>query len=147
MRTLLVCIVLGALAYAAMFFWKKSRIDHHHAHMTAFEWFCEEFAVTGDQRTRIEALHTEYFPECEDHCIHCADTRETLADITKDPELDNSPEHSEAARQLAQLEKEADKQFIDFVYRIADEMTSEQSQEYLRRMKGWLEKAGTRAGE
>ncbi|MEZ5325885.1 MAG: hypothetical protein R3F19_12585 [Verrucomicrobiales bacterium] len=140
--TILLAALLGGIAYAAIFLWQKSRIDDHHAHLTAFEWFCEEFAVTGEQRAQIEALHKEYFPECEDHCVHYADTQHTLAMITDDPQLDNSPEHEEAARELSQLEKEADKKFIDFVYKIADEMDTAQSKRYLKRMKGWLDRAG-----
>lgn len=134
--------VLGGIAYAAIFIWQKHRIDAQHSHMTAFEWFCGEFQVTGEQRTRIENLHKKYFPECEDHCVHYADTRQTLAEITNDPQLDDSPEHRSAAIQLSQLEKEADKKFIDFVYSIAGEMDSEASRRYLQRMKGWLDRAG-----
>ena len=139
---ILVSLALGGITFAAFFYWKKSRVDDRHAHMTAFEWFCEEFEITADQRARIEALHTDYFPECEDHCIHYADTRHTLAKINEDPSLDNSPEHREAARRLAELEREADKKFIDFVYKIAAEMDSTQSERYLSQMKGWLKRTG-----
>ncbi len=136
--TLAVSLLLGGLAYAAIYFWQKKQIDDHHAHLTAFEWFCEEFEINEDQRVQIEALHTEYFPECRDHCVHYADTQHTLAEITDDPGLNNSAEHEDAAKRLANLAKEADKQFIDFVYKIAGELTPEQSERYLRRMKGWL---------
>lgn len=136
--TLVVSLLLGCLAFAAIYFWQKKQIDEHHAHLTAFEWFCEEFDVDQGQRDRIEALHTQYFPECRDHCVHYADTRHTLAEIIDDPELNKSVEHEEAAKRLAELAKEADKQFIDFVYKIAGEMTPDQSERYLRRMKGWL---------
>lgn len=139
--TLALCAALGALAFAGVFFWKKGQIDEHHAHLSAFDWFCEEFQVTGDQRNRIENLHTEYFPECEDHCVHYADTQQTLATITNDPELDNSPKHADAAKRLAELEKEADKSFIDFVYKVAAEMEPAQSKIYLQRMKSWLDSA------
>jgi hypothetical protein len=144
--TLLLSALLGGIAYAAIFYWKKGRIDDLHAHTTAFEWFCEEFEVTGDQRAEIEALHQKYFPECEDHCVHYADTRHTLAVITEDPKLDNSPEHEDAARRLAELKKEADKRFIDFVYQIAGELDQAQSDRYLNRMKGWLQRAGEGGG-
>ena len=140
--TILASVVLGALAYAGIFFWQKGRIDQAHQHATAFEWLSQEFALTEDQSTRIESLHKEYFPECEDHCIHYTDTRQTLAKVTKDPGLDNSPEHKAAALRLVELEKEADKRFIDFVYLVAAEMDQEQSRRYLQKMKGWLEKAG-----
>jgi len=136
--TLIVSLLLGGLAFATIYFWQKKRIDDHNDHLTAFEWFCEEFQVDEHQRVRIEALHTEYFPECRDHCVHYADTRHTLAEITDDPELNKSVEHEDAAKRLAELAKEADKQFIDFVYKIAGEMSPEQSDRYLRRMKGWL---------
>ena len=86
------------------------------------------------------------FPECEDHCVHYADTRHTLAAINQDPTLDKNPEHEKAARQLAELEKEADKTFIDFVYRVAGEMSPGQSARYRQRMKGWLERADGYAG-
>jgi hypothetical protein len=86
-------------------------------------------------------LHNDYFPECEDHCVHYADTRHTLAAINRDSSLDRSPQHKEAARRLAELEREADKTFIDFVYRVAGELSSEQSLRYRQRMKGWLERA------
>ena len=135
--------LLGGIAYATIYYWQKSRIDERHAHLTGFEWFCEEFKVTGEQRERIEALHTEYFPECEDHCIHYADTLHTLALITGDPKLDNSPEHRKAAQELARLQKDADKQFIDFVYKIAGELGEVESKRYLKRMKGWLDRAGS----
>ena len=140
--TILLAGFLGSIAYAAVFFWQKRRIDDRHDHLTAIEWLCEEFKVTGEQRARVEALHKAYFPECEDHCIHYADTRHTLALITGDPQLDNSREHKEAASELAQLEREADKKFIDFVYSIAGEMDPAQSRRYLQRMKGWLDRAG-----
>ena len=138
----LAACLLGGIAFAAIYYWQKSRIDERHAHLSAFDWFCEEFEVSGEQRERIEALHKEYFPECEDHCVHYADTQHTLAVITDDPTLDNSPEHRKAAAELAQLEKEADKKFIDFVYKIAGEMDEAQSKRYLHRMKGWLDRAG-----
>lgn len=140
--TILASLLLGAIAFSCIFFWQKSRIDQKHAHATAFEWLSDEFELTAKQRDRVEALHKEYFPECEDHCIHYTDTRHTLAAITNDPELDNSPEHEAAARRLAELEKEADKRFIDFVYAVASEMDPEQSKRYLQKMKGWLERAG-----
>lgn len=140
--TILCSLLLGALAFAASFLWQKSRIDRAHSHATAFEWLSSEFGLSADQRARIETLHQEYFPECEDHCIHYTDTRHTLATVTNDPGLDNSPEHRDAAERLAELEREADKRFIDFVYQVAAEMDPEQSQRYLQKMKGWLERAG-----
>ncbi len=135
---LIVALLLGGIAYTAIYFWRKQRIDAHREHLTAFQWFCQEFEVDEAQREKMEALHTAYFPECEDHCVHYADTRQTLAEITRDPDLNNSPEHEHAARRLADLEKEADKRFIDFVYEIATEMEPGHSERYLRRMKGWL---------
>ena len=140
--TILASLLLGALAYTGVFFWQKGRIDRAHAHGTAFEWLSGEFGLTGEQSASIEALHKEYFPECEDHCVHYTDTRHTLASVTGDPELDDGPEHRAAARRLAELEKEADKRFIDFVYRVAGEMDPQQSKRYLQKMKGWLEMAG-----
>lgn len=140
--TILASLLLGALAYAGIFFWQKGRIDRAHAHATAFEWLSSEFELSAAQRGRIEALHKEYFPECEDHCVHYTDSRHTLATVTRDPDLDNSPEHKAAARRLAELEKEADKRFIDFVYKVAGEMEPEHSRRYLQKMKGWLERAG-----
>lgn len=145
--TLIVALVLGLVAFAGVFLVQKRRIDAAHEHLTAFEWFCGEFGVTGELRAEIEALHAEYFPECEEHCIHYADTRETLAEITNDPELDDDQLHADAARRLAELERDADKQFIDFVYRIAAELPEEQSRRYLERMKGWLERAGAAGGD
>lgn len=139
LSTLLLSTVAGLLTFVGVYFWKKSRIDHHHEHLSAFEWFCEEFEVGREQRRRIESLHLAYFPECEDHCIHYADTKETLARIINDPGLDKHPEHTEAAVQLALLRKEADKKFIDFIYSVAAEMDPDSSERYLRRMKGWLE--------
>ncbi|MFT5109766.1 MAG: hypothetical protein ACI9UA_005416 [Pseudoalteromonas tetraodonis] len=140
--TILASVVLGALAYAGIFLWQKGRIDQAHQHETAFEWLSKEFVLTDEQSARIESLHKEYFPECEDHCIHYTDTRETLAKVTNDPGLDNSPEHKAAAERLTNLEKEADKRFIDFVYQVSAEMDQEQSKRYLQKMKGWLERAG-----
>lgn len=145
--TLVLCIVVGLLAFGGVYFWKKTQIDHHHEHLNAFEWFCEEFDVDLEQRQKIEALHLAYFPECEDHCIHYADTKQTLAEIIDDPGLDKHPEHAEAAEQLAQLKKEADKKFIDFIYSVAGEMGPKSSERYLQRMKGWLEKTAEIAEE
>ena len=51
-------------------------------------------------------------------------------------------ERVRVARRLAELEKEADKRFIDFVYKVAGEMDAQQSKRYLQKMKGWLERAG-----
>lgn len=133
-------LVLGLVAFAAIYYWQKQRIDLHHAHLSTFDWFCEAFDVPPEQRERLKALHHEHFPECEDHCVHYAGTRQTLEVITKDPKLDNSPEHEEAARRLAELERDADKQFIDFIYKIAAEMDPETSARYLSRMKGWLDR-------
>ena len=138
--TLLASLLLGGIAYTCIFFWKKAQIDNAHDHATAFEWLSSEFSLSSEQSGRIEALHKEYFPECEDHCIHYTDTRHTLASITKDPNLDNSKEHAAAARRLTELEREADKRFIDFVYKVAGEMDGEQSRRYLQKMKGWLER-------
>jgi len=143
--TLLLSALLGMLAFGSVFFWKKHQIDEHHAHLTAFEWFCDEFDVTDQQKTKIEALHLAYFPECEDHCVHYADTKQTFAHILNDPELDDGPVHAEASRKLTELEKEADKKFIDFVYSVAAEMDEKASQEYLQRMKGWLNKSSNLA--
>ena len=132
--TLILSAIVGLLAFGGVFLWKKSQIDHRHEHLDAFEWFCEEFKVDGDQRGKIEALHLAYFPECEDHCVHYADTKQTLSEITNDPGL-------------ALLKKEADKKFIDFIYSVAAEMDSDSSERYLQRMKGWLEKTTSIAGE
>ncbi|MEC5129456.1 hypothetical protein VSU19_22030 [Verrucomicrobiales bacterium BCK34] len=140
-KALFLSICLGIAAYLAVFFWQKHRIDVRHEHLTTFQWFNEEFDVTKAQQEKIEALHTAYFPECEDHCIHYADTKRTLAQIAEDPGLDQTPEHVDAARRLAELEKEADKKFIDFVYSVAAEMNPEASARYLARMKGWLDQS------
>lgn len=140
--TILCSLALGALAFAACYLWQKNRIDRAHAHATAFEWLSSEFDLSADQSARIETLHHEYFPECEDHCVHYADTRHTLAAVTNDPGLDDSPEHKAAAERLAELEREADKRFIDFIYQVAAEMDPAQSRRYLQKMKGWLERAG-----
>ena len=125
--TFLCSLILGMAAFASIDYWKKQRIDAHHAHLSTFDWFCEAFEVTPEQRGRIQALHQQHFPECEDHCVHYVGTRQTLTGITKDPKLDNSPEHEEAARRLADLERNADKQFIDFIYKIAAEMDPKSS--------------------
>ncbi len=146
LSTILLSLVVGGIAFAAIFFWQKRRIDHHHAHLSSFDWFCQTFDVTPEQRVRIEVLHREHFPECQDHCVHYADTRQTLEIITRDPKLDNSPEHKDAARRLAELAREADKKFIDFIYKIAAEMDAEPSERYLERMKGWLMRAGETGG-
>ena len=140
--TVIVSVLLGGIAYAAIFFWQKKRIDDHHAHMTSFEWFCEEFQVGAGEREKIEALHEAYFPECKDHCVHYADTSHTLAEINEDPQLNNSAEHEDAAKRLKELAKEADKQYIDFIYGIAAELDPDQSERYLQRMKGWLKLSG-----
>ena len=145
--TVILAAVLGGIAYAGIYFWQKQRIDDRHAHLSSFEWFCGEFEVESEQRARVEALHNEYFPECEDHCVHYAGTRHTLAVITDDPNLDNSPEHKDAAKRLVELEKEADKKFIDFVYKVASEMDAAHSEKYLQRMKGWLDKSGRGADD
>jgi len=145
--TLVISLVVGLLAFGAVFFWQKSRIDEHHDHLDAFDWFCEEFEIDAAARERIEALHIAYFPECEDHCVHYADTKKTLAEITADPDLDDHPEHVEAADELARLKKEADKKFIDFIYSVAAEMNPESSDRYLQRMKGWLQKTNGMAAE
>ena len=139
--TCLLSAILGLLAFGSVYLWNKHQIDEHHAHLSAFDWFCEEFDIADDERKKIEAIHVAYFPECEDHCIHYADTKETMAHIVNDPELDQYPEHAEAARKMARLEQEADKKFIDFIYSVAAEMDETQSQQYLRRMKGWLQKS------
>ena len=140
-KALLLSGCLGIATYLLVFFWQKHRIDERHEHLTSFEWFAEEFGVTPTQLARIEALHTAYFPACEDHCVHYADTKNTLARITQDPALDQAPEHIAAARRLAELEKEADKEFIDFVYSVAAELNPEASTRYLRRMKSWLDRS------
>lgn len=137
---LLAFVAVGLLSFGAVFLWQKSRIDHEHDHLTAFDWFCHEFAVSDAQREKIQALHLAYFPECEDHCVHYADTKKTLEEITADPGLDDHPEHEKAAEELSLLKKEADKKFIDFIYSVAAEMDPESSERYLQRMKGWLEK-------
>ncbi len=145
--TLVISLAVGLLAFGAVFLWQKNRIDEHHDHLSAFDWFCEEFDIDDAQRERIEALHIAYFPECEDHCIHYADTKQTLAEITADPDLDAHPEHVEAAEELARLKREADKKFIDFIYSVAAEMDPASSERYLQRMKGWLEKTTDIAAE
>ena len=139
-------LIAGLIAFGGVFWWQKKRIDDRHDHLSAFEWFCEEFEITEKQREEIEALHVAYFPECEDHCVHYADTKKTLAEITADPKLDAHPQHIEAAERLTRLEKEADKNFIDFIYSVAAAMDPDSAERYLRRMKGWLEKtSGTSA--
>lgn len=147
LSTLLVSLLLGLIAFGSVYLWRKHRIDDHHSHLTAFEWFCAEFDVAGERKERVEALHSAYFPECEDHCIHYADTLKTLADINEDPGLDRSDRHVEAARQLTELEKEADKKFIDFIYAVAQELEPEASERYLRRMKVWLSRSERLAGD
>jgi Heavy-metal resistance len=146
-KTVLIALLVGVLVFAATFAWRKHHIDEHIHHLSAFAWFCEEFAVSPAQQTKIEALHREYFPECEDHCIHYADTRETLAKINEDPQLDHSEAHREAAARLVQLEQEADQKFIAFIYAVAAEMDAVESERYLSRMKGWLEHSPALAGE
>ena len=135
-------ILLGGLVYVGLFHWKKARIDQRHAHLTSFEWFCREFHVYGEARDRIASLHQIYFPECEEHCIHYAGTRDVLAAALQDPTLDEDPEHIDAMHRLAHLEKEADKRFIDFIYQVAGEMIPTESSRYRKRMKGWIEHAG-----
>ena len=141
--TILASVALGTLAFSGIYFWQKDRIDREHDHGSAFEWLSQEFELTAEQSARIEALHQEYFPECEDHCVHYIDTRQTLAKVTHDPDLDDSPEHRAAAQRLTELEKDADKTFIDFVYKVAAEMDPEQSKRYLQKMKGWLEETSS----
>ena len=140
LATLVISLVVGLLAFGTVFLWQKNRIDEHHDHLSTFDWFCEEFDIDDAHRERIEALHIAYFPECEDHCVHYADTKKTLSEITADPSLDTHPEHVEAAKELARLKKEADKKFIDFIYSVAAEMDPVSSERYLQRMKGWLER-------
>jgi len=139
-KTFLIALLVGGLVFAATFFWRKHTIDDHFTHLSAFAWFCEEFSVNPEQQSKIEALHQKYFPECEDHCIHYADTRETLAAINQDPRLDRSEAHRAAAERLSQLEQEADQKFIAFIYAVAIEMEPADSERYLSRMKGWLER-------
>lgn len=146
-KTVLIALLVGFLVFAATFAWRKHHIDEHINHLSAFAWFCEEFAVSPAQQTKIEALHREYFPECEDHCIHYADTRETLAAINEDPDLDYSESHRVAAQRLSDLEQEADQKFIAFIQAVAAEMEPGDSEFYLSRMKLWLERRPAYAGE
>jgi len=145
--TLILCAAVGLLAFVGVYLWEKNQIDQHHEHLSAFEWFCGEFDVNREQQLRIEALHLAYFPECEDHCVHYADTKQTLAKLNEDPGLDQHPEHAKVVKQLARLKKEADKRFIDFIYSVAAEMDPDTSERYLRRMKSWLEKTSEIAGD
>lgn len=146
-KTVLIALLVGVLVFVATFSWRKHNIDEHINHLSAFAWFCEEFAVSPAQQTKIEALHREYFPECEDHCIHYADTRETLAAIHEDPDLDHSEAHQAAAQRLSDLEREADQKFIAFIQAVAAEMEPDASELYLSRMKRWLERRPAFAGE
>lgn len=147
LSTLLISLGAGLSTFWAIFTWQKNDIDRHHDHQSSFEWFCEEFEVTAAQCEEIQKLHLEYFPECETHCIHFADTLQTLAEITSDATLDSHLEHVQAAAELVQLQKEADKKFIDFIYKIAAEMDPASGERYLLRMKGWLAKSPQFAGE
>lgn len=145
--TLFLSLLLGLVAFGVVFALRKQQIDERHAHITAFDWFCEEFEISPDQRKKIEALHAAHFPGCEDHCVHYIDTRQTLARINQDPDLGRSPEHVEALRHLTELEQQADQEFIDFVYRVATEMDPASSRRYLHRMKGWLDRSSGTAGD
>lgn len=144
---LLLMLIAGLIAFGSVYYLQKQRIDEHHKHLTAFDWFCDEFDLTAEQRKKVEALHFAYFPECEDHCVHYVDTKATLAKIVEDPTLDAYPSHEKAASELARLEKDADKRFIDFIYSVASNMDPESAERYLVRMKGWLEKTARVAAD
>lgn len=129
-----VAVVISGLLYNL----KREKVDNAHAHLTAMDWFCQEFQISDDLRPRVEALHTRYFPECEDHCVHYADSLATLSKINEDETMEGSPEHVAAMEEHQQLRGESNEMFKEFIERVADELPPDQAERYLERMGSWL---------
>ena len=88
---------------------------------------------------RIDALHKAHFPECEEHCVHYADSLRILGEINEDAEMDGSPEHLTAAEAHRELEGKSVEVFRRFVHDVAQELPPDAAERYLRRMGKWLE--------
>ncbi len=140
--TAALAVAIAAAAYAGVYYVQKRQIAEEHAHLSSFDWFCAEFKVNEPEKKRILKLHEDYFPECEDHCVHYAESKKNLAEIHQDPNHSNNPEHIEALKRLQDQERDADKRFIDFVYAVSREMHPDNGTRYLKRMKRWIHPAG-----
>lgn len=135
---IVIAALLSVTISVVVFQSERDRIDQEHSHLTTFDWFCKEFGVADSSRERIRALHTAHFPECEDHCVHYADSVKTLAAINEDPHMGEFPEHVHAKEELEQLEVASAGVFRDFIHDVAEELSPEQAERYLERMGAWL---------
>lgn len=117
----------------------RQRVDEAHAHFSGFDWFCQEFGVEGEAREKVEILHRAHFPECEEHCVHYADSIETLGMINEDPDMDGSPEHVAAAEAQRELEGKSVEVFREFIQEVAEVLPPEEAASYLERMGAWAD--------
>jgi len=140
-RFLVICLVLALMLAVILSHLvakcARQRVDDAHAHLSGFDWFCEEFRIEGEIREKVEALHRAHFPECEEHCVHYADSLETLGMVNEDPDMDGSPEHIAASQAHRELEGKSVEVFRKFIAEVAEVLPPEEADRYLERMGAW----------
>lgn len=129
---ILVAGLFAALAgYAA--FYLVSTAKHRSMLKTdrpELAWLKEEFHLDQAEYNRIQTLHDEYLPRCEEMCQKIERANQELSTLLA-AENTMTPEIERAMNEASRLRLECQKNMLDHFYKVSRSMPPEQGRRYM----------------
>ena len=99
------------------------------------EWLRREYHLTDAQFSRIQEMHREYRPKCDQLCGRIAEANARLDQLIATNKA-VTPEVAAALKDAATVQEECHQAMLGHVYAVSAEMSPEDGVRYLQMMKG-----------
>lgn len=123
---------LGVSAFGGYYVWQQPAVEPPMAN--ELEWLREEFRLDEGQFEKVEAIHIEYRPKCDDLCQRVIEAQERL-DEKMVASTSFTPEIEEELARYSQVKEECHRAMLEHVYSVAAVMDPEERRRYLEKAK------------
>lgn len=130
---LLAALLIGALAFGVCYHF-ATRPMRELAERDGIGWLAREFHLDAAQTARVQKLHDDYDPRCEEMCRKVVEANAKLDRmISEHGEL--TPEIEAALRESAGLQAACRREMLIHIYAVAAVMPAGERERYLALMK------------
>ena len=137
MKRLLLAIVpallIGALAFGLCYHF-ATRPMRQLADEDGIAWLAQEFHLSAEQTARVQKLHDDYDPRCEEMCRKVVATNARLERMISE-HREVTPEMETALRESAELQAACRREMLTYIYAVAAVMSDAERGRYLALMK------------
>lgn len=137
MKRLLLSIVpallIGALAFGLCYYF-ATRPMRQIADESGIAWLAQEFHLSTEQAARVQKLHDDYDPRCEEMCRKVVATNARLERMISE-RREVTPEMEAALRETAELQAACRREMLIYIYAVAGMLPEGERERYLALMK------------